>query len=627
MILVFAGRRPGDDFPPDNVDFVSEQIARVVVGLAPRLVVGSAAAGADLLVIEAATKAGIDAHVLLAGDRAAFREGSVEDKGRVWERRFDTQLGLDLVQVEEVGSEAGGDELYSEVTRRISEHAEGLLEDGEELVALGVLNERDGDATDHSLDLIAHHEARGQLALTIDPTRTREQSEQAFVAMPYGDKPYLEQGWKQYAADLSYTRIMTPALVAAGYRPLRADTDSLLEVIDHTMLRHLNQSKLVVADLAMLNPNVMWELGVRHAWRSSGTVLIAPRWVRSPFDVARIKLHPYDRTARKINDAATVAGVKHLCKVLADVDKRAPDSPVFLNVGKKMDDVEIPELAPGVEAEAAGLLEQVSLAADLRRPKDLLSAAEEVNAASGLADTTRAALLEQVGLALNAMARHDDARKLLKPLADADELVKRRYLQQQCANAEIRSKGSKWLGSAIKRLNKLIEHHGDDSETYGLLGAAHKRQVEDALRAARQPDRRALDEAIKHYLDGFRTDPGDFYPGINAIALLRLRGQRFRRNEADKAQARELVPVVRFAVERNGQAAVDEDGWALLTLAELSLHEQLLGSKPDTPAAELYARAAPLTDQQRTSATRQLRLLRDAGDPAKAIDPLLAVVS
>lgn len=626
MILVYAGRRPGADFPQDNVDFVQEQIERVVVGLAPRVVVGSAAAGADLLVIEAATRASIDVQVLLAGDRAAFWTGSVGDKGPDWELRFDVQLGLDRVQVEEVPLSGEGDEPYREVTRRISARAEGLLRQGEELVVLGVLNERGGQAADHSLELVAHHEARGRLALRIDPTRPREHSEQAFVAMPFGDKPYLERGWKQYAADLSYTRIMTPALVDAGYRPLRADTDSLLEVIDHTMLRHLNRSKLVVADLAMLNPNVMWELGLRHAWRRSGTVLIAPRWVRSPFDVARVPLHPYDRSARKINDAAAVAAIKHLRDVLADVDQREPDSPVFLNVGVAMEEVELPALAPGVEEEAGDLLEAISLAADVRRTEDLVATARRAREAPGLAETTRAALLEQVGLALNAMGEHDQARELLQPLADADTLFERRNLQQQCANAEIRSSGSGWLPSAIGRLNRLIEVHGDDSETFGLLGAAHKRQVEDALRSAQTPGRAALDEAIKHYLDGFRTDPGDFYPGINAIALLRLRGQRFRANDADLEAARELVPVVRFAVERNGSAALEEDGWALLTLAELALHEQLLGAEPSHSAAELYARAAPLTEQQRKSAARQLVLLLDAGDPAAAIEPLLEAV-
>lgn len=170
MILVYAGRRPGDDFPPDNVGYVREQIRRVVGGLAPRAVVGSAAAGADLLVIEAATRAGIEAHVLLAGGSAAFRACSVADKGERWGRLYDELLDDPRVKVEEVPLKGEGDEAYREVTRRISARAEELLEEGEELAALGVLNERPGDGADHSLELIRHHEERGRLVVRIDPT-------------------------------------------------------------------------------------------------------------------------------------------------------------------------------------------------------------------------------------------------------------------------------------------------------------------------------------------------------------------------------------------------------------------------------------------------------------------------
>ncbi len=623
MIVVYAGRRPGPDLPEDNVPFVSEQVERVVAGLRPRLVVGSAAAGADLLVIEAATRSKLPVRVLLAGTRAAFRAGSVADKGRAWELRYDTQLDLPSVAVEEVALAGDGEASYQAVTKRISRTAEDQLEDEEELVVLAVWAPRSADGTDHTEEMVAHHEARGRLVLKVDPARTHAQSEPAFVAMPFGLKPYPERGWKQYEADLSYTRIMTPALIDAGYRPVRADTDALLEAIDHTMLRHLNRSKLVIADLAMLNANVMWEVGLRHAWRRSGTVLIGPKWVTSPFDVKRIPLHQYDRTARRISDEHAVAAIKRLREVLADVGRQRVDSPVFANVGPEMQDIVLPALDEAAESETSRLLEGISVAHDLRRPEGLQASARRARDAPGLADTTRAALLEQCGLALNGIGDHDAARMLLVPLADADMTFERRHLQQQAANAEIRSQDGDFLGAAIGRLNQILAVHGADSETYGLLGAAHKRRIEDALRAGRPPGPAQLDESIEHYERGFTTDPGDFYPGINAVALLRLRGQRFRPNDADLERARELVPIVRFAVTRAGDAAA-KDGWALLTLAELALHEQLLGGTPPETPAELYAQAAPLTDQQRQSAGRQLALLRDAGDPAAVIDPLLA---
>src|SRR5258705_8431116 len=77
VILVFAGRRPGGDgFPEENVGPVGEQTRRLVAELRPRLAIGSAAAGADLLVAGAALEAGAKVEVLLAGSRERFRSES-----------------------------------------------------------------------------------------------------------------------------------------------------------------------------------------------------------------------------------------------------------------------------------------------------------------------------------------------------------------------------------------------------------------------------------------------------------------------------------------------------------------------------------------------------------------------
>src|SRR5262249_20906627 len=145
-------------------------------------------------------------------------------------------------------------------------------------------------------------------------------------------------------------------------------------------------------------------------------------------------------------------------------------------------------------------------------------------------------------------------------------------------------------------------------ETFGLLGSAAKARVEAAL-AAREDPGEYLHAATAAYLEGFRLDPGDYYPGIVALALLRVHG--------DLAQARELLPVVRFAATRQGEPT-DEDVWRLATVAELNLHDALLHDNPAAlaEARRLYHRvAAVATPNQRNSVARQLRMLRDAGDP------------
>lgn len=103
MILTYAGRRPAADgeLPPHAVARVGAQLERVIAGLAPAAVVGSAAAGVDLLVLEAAVARSIPAVAVVAESRARFREQSVVDVGADWGRRYDRVLEAPRVEVVE----------------------------------------------------------------------------------------------------------------------------------------------------------------------------------------------------------------------------------------------------------------------------------------------------------------------------------------------------------------------------------------------------------------------------------------------------------------------------------------------------------------------------------------------
>ncbi|WP_347404424.1 hypothetical protein [Streptomyces sp. MST-110588] len=91
MIVVFAGRRPSapdGQFPPACEDWLEERLDRLFAGLRPRLAIGSAAAGTDLLAAAAARKAKAHVRLLVTEDVEAFVAASVRDKGRDWEERF-----------------------------------------------------------------------------------------------------------------------------------------------------------------------------------------------------------------------------------------------------------------------------------------------------------------------------------------------------------------------------------------------------------------------------------------------------------------------------------------------------------------------------------------------------------
>ena len=108
-----------------------------------------------------------------------------------------------------------------------------------------------------------------------------------FVAMPFGEK----QGIK---FDVVYTEYIKAALVDPDilgdeiFEPFevhRADEEFVAGNIRTDMFQELLLADLVVADLSIDNPNVWYELGVRHALRSRGVIQVMCREGSTPFDV------------------------------------------------------------------------------------------------------------------------------------------------------------------------------------------------------------------------------------------------------------------------------------------------------------------------------------------------------
>src|SRR5882672_2129480 len=105
----------------------------------------------------------------------------------------------------------------------------------------------------------------------------------AFVAMPFGIK--LGADGQSLDFNRIYTEYIEPALTAAGLVPFRADGEMRAGDIRTDMFQELLVADLVVADLTIDNPNVWYELGVRHALRARGVVLVSGGHVTTAFDL------------------------------------------------------------------------------------------------------------------------------------------------------------------------------------------------------------------------------------------------------------------------------------------------------------------------------------------------------
>ncbi len=85
--------------------------------------------------------------------------------------------------------------------------------------------------------------------------------------------------------------IIQPVTIEHGYQLLRVEQSSSWPITPD-ILRNLIDADLVIADITDLNPNVMYELGVRHAF-SKPAIALAERGGTLPFDLADMRVTLY----------------------------------------------------------------------------------------------------------------------------------------------------------------------------------------------------------------------------------------------------------------------------------------------------------------------------------------------
>ena len=155
LVVALAGRlidRPGSTrsrFPLRNIPKVRARLADTLADLNVRDLVSSAAAGADLLALEAAEARGIRRHVILPGDPSDFREHSVASRPGPWPVLFD-QLVLTpapRLTLETLGLPVTA---YTEVNAAILERAQALARDAGTVPVVVLIwdaDRGDGDTT------------------------------------------------------------------------------------------------------------------------------------------------------------------------------------------------------------------------------------------------------------------------------------------------------------------------------------------------------------------------------------------------------------------------------------------------------------------------------------------------
>lgn len=93
--------------------------------------------------------------------------------------------------------------------------------------------------------------------------------------------------------DTYYREVYAPAVVSAGFRPVRAAGLFGFGTVMEQIWEQIGKSAVLVVDISDRNPNVLYELGLAHA-QYKPVILTAGRMEDVPFDLSHSRTYVYD---------------------------------------------------------------------------------------------------------------------------------------------------------------------------------------------------------------------------------------------------------------------------------------------------------------------------------------------
>jgi len=428
----------------------------------------------------------------------------------------------------------------------------------------------------------------------------------AFVAMPFGVKEEID-------FNAVYKDFIKPALETAGFAVFRADEEMRAGDIRTDMFQELLLADLVVADLSIDNPNVWYELGVRHALRARGVIGIRCQRDYMPFDVYTDRAIKY-RIKDGKPDPSFIDEDKKLLVTFATETMNSwyerKISPVY-NLLPDLTEPDWKRLLVQKANEFAGRYKEwsmrIEIARKANRAGDILVLAEEGFNIGFRNETYRAA-----GKALLSLGQFELALEQFEKALELapNDLESRRQKGLLLGRLKRNADAKEWL-------EKVVEDHPDDAESWALLGRVKKddwisrwridgKSLEQK-RLDAMADEGVLREAIDAYVTGFQKDPAHYYSGINAVTLWHLRRHLSAENP-DSIDSEGIDGGVRWAA-RTASKRKPKEYWPRVTLAEL---EVLTNDKGAVQSA--YKNAVAVADNDwfsLNSSREQLLLLKD----------------
>lgn len=141
-----------------------------------------------------------------------------------------------------------------------------------------------------------------------------------FVVSAFGNAPDAQRRHKQVLRHL-VRKVLEPA-----YSVVRADEIDDEGLITNQVIEHLLSDDLVVADLTGLNPNVFYEVAVRHAARKP-IIHLVTKGQEIPFDVANMRAVLYTLEDPDVLEEAQ-SELRRKVQAIEESDFKAAPNPI-----------------------------------------------------------------------------------------------------------------------------------------------------------------------------------------------------------------------------------------------------------------------------------------------------------
>ena len=447
----------------------------------------------------------------------------------------------------------------------------------------------------------------------------------AFIVRPFGKKK--DAKGQELDFDEVSQVLLDPALEDVG-----AEGRETLDIFESgniriDMFRRLLTADLVIADLSVSNANVFYELGIRHALRSHGTLMLRCDEDPDPFPFD-LQTDRYFTYSRKDPVQSLDKLKKSLQAIKDDIAKKysAKDSPVFTSL-PKLTEPNTSQFNPVPE----DFGQEVSRALARGWAGDLALFSNEV---SGLEwEIIGWRVVGKAQFETNAMMGAKTTWENIRRLEpqDLEANIQLGTIYERLGDLD---RSNEALQQALN--NEKIQRY-ERAEAYSLLARNLKtrwrREWERQLPAARATEALQstdLQESFKNYERAFDEDLNHYYSGLNALAMIKIMVELANKfpnewaaqfpsdDEAVQAlkqhseHADKLVAAVQLslkATDRRVERDGERDVWAEISRADL----MCITTNAPPRVAAAYRKAKDAKEFKVKSILQQLAIYRDLG--------------